>query len=82
MSISLFGIDGIRYLDEQSDKNIVYYYRIELNRIDKGQFHNLRLSEWRKLIKCGILLHRYPDIWYLTPKGKRLLNQVNIEYKP
>ena len=81
-TLALFGVDGIRYLDEISDMNLVYYFRIELNRINKGQFTNMSSGDKKRLIKTGIVLYTKPGVWELSPKGKRLLNQVNIKYKP
>jgi hypothetical protein len=80
-AISLFGLDGIRYLDKVSDYNLVYYNRIELSRIDKGQFTTLSGREKRRLIHAGILLYNRPDRWELSPKGKMLLDSIQQESK-
>jgi hypothetical protein len=83
-AISLFGLDGITYLNEVSDRNLVWYHRIELDRINKGWYTIIEFKDRRKLIECGIL--SYSRIcrgynWYLTDKGKRLLNSIQQEHK-
>jgi len=84
MSIALLGIDGLRYLNEINDRNLVYYFRIELDRINKGQYTTIDIRDRRRLIKYGILSYnriRHAYCLYLTDKGKRLLYSIQQEHK-
>lgn len=85
MSIPLFGLDGMKYLDEQSDRNLVYYFKVELERINKGQFTILTKHDKKRLIECDILSYTHncrAYNLYLTDKGKRLLNSIELKHKP
>jgi len=68
-----FGLDGIRYLDEISDRNLVWCYRNELISISKGQHAYLTASNRRHLIVNGILFRHGMSTWELTIKGKKIL---------
>jgi hypothetical protein len=80
-TMALFGLDGLRYLDEQSDRNLVYFFKIELERINKQQFTNLSGHNKKRLIKRGIILYTKPGIWELSQKGQRLLYSIQQEHK-
>jgi len=72
-TITALGLDGLRRLDEISDRNLVWYYRDELERIDKGMYSTLAHRERRKLVIRGLLSssHRIPC--QLTDKCRRIL---------
>ena len=73
MSTVILGLDGLRYLDEISDRNLVHYFRQELVRINRGLHVNLTASTRRRLIVNGILVRHGMSTWELTIKGKRIL---------
>jgi len=69
-NLAFFGLDGIRYLDEISDRNLVLYFRHELTR---GAFSDLSPRTRRRLVINGILIRRGLSGWELTIKGKKIL---------
>lgn len=76
-SISAFGLDGLRHLDEISDRNLVWHFRSELTR---GAFLEMSLSVRRRMAIHGILTRtkeaRGHTQWKLTIKGKRILRDL------
>lgn len=72
-SLAVFGLDGIRHLDEISDRNLVWYFRYELTR---GAFSELSPQARKRMIINGILVRRGMSGWDLTIKGKRILDEL------
>jgi hypothetical protein len=72
-TLAAFGLDGIKYLDEISDRNLVWCFRYELGRINRGQHADLTVGTRRRLIVNGILVRHGMSSWELTVKGKRIL---------
>lgn len=76
--ITALGLDGIRYLDEISDRNLVYCYRHELTR---GAFQDLSPSVRKRMIVNGILIRQGRSSigasnFTLTTKGMRILRDL------
>jgi hypothetical protein len=69
MVMTVLGLDGLRYLDEISDRNLVWSFRYELTR---GAFNELRPKVRKRMLVNGILV-RHGFYWELTVKGKRIL---------
>lgn len=75
--ISAFGLDGIRYLDETSDRNLVWMNRFELTRGTVSEIHpNIR----RRLAAFGLIVckNRIRSEWELTAKCRRILRDLEI----
>lgn len=68
-NLAAFGLDGIRYLDEISDRNLVWMFRSQLTR---GAINELSHGVRRRMIVNGILV-RHGFNWELTVKGRRIL---------
>jgi hypothetical protein len=69
MVMTVLGLDGLRYLDEISDRNLVWSFRSELTRGATGE---LTSSVRKRMIVNGIIARRGFK-WELTVKGKRIL---------
>jgi hypothetical protein len=68
-TLAAFGLDGIKYLDEISDRNLVWSFRSQLTR---GATNELGHGVRKRMIVNGILV-RHGFKWELTIKGKRIL---------
>jgi hypothetical protein len=79
--LSVLGLDGLRQLDELSDRNIVWYNRDELERINKGMYSTLDHRARRRMQLHGILFKTHDTMhqftWELTAKGKRILESLD-----
>lgn len=74
---STFGLEVLRYLDELSDRNLVWIYRHELTLIGGGHRAHLTHCSRRRLKLRGIMVRGMPAVWALTEKGEEILESLD-----
>lgn len=63
------------WIEQRNFENLIWFYRAELRRVQRGKRVNLSFSAGRKLKKAGILVPRKHRL-YLTPRAERVLAEI------